>query len=301
MLKVFYGLGETQIDVTEICRTKLSQDGVARIPAGDMSRSLHMPDPLLNVVKEITIQLPNGEVQRFNDSKCVLVDFRNGTVSSFDNDAQTAMRILKAHHQDIHLLGGTMNDEVPEQLMAVRYMTGSERVLEIGGNIGRNSLIISKILTDSSQLVILESDPEIANALTNNLRVNGSRAHVEPSALSLRPLVQQGWNTFVSEDLPPGFKRIKTLSVAQLRDKYKIAFDTLVIDCEGAFFYILLDMPEILEGVKLIIMENDYTDMTCKRSVDQTLANHNFFPDYNEAGGFGPCQPWFFQVWRRTI
>lgn len=37
-------------------------------------------------------------------------------------------------------------------------------------------------------------------------------------------------------------------------------FDALAVDCEGAFYYILLDMPEILEHVKLIIIENDYHD-----------------------------------------
>ena len=41
--------------------------------------------------------------------------------------------------------------------MVVRYLKGNERVLEIGGNIGRNSLVISSILGKNSEnLVVLE-------------------------------------------------------------------------------------------------------------------------------------------------
>ena len=43
----------------------------------------------------------------------------------------------------------------------------------------------------------------------------------------------------------------------ELKNKYNINFDTLVLDCEGAFYYILMDMPEILENIKLIINEID--------------------------------------------
>jgi len=55
-----------------------------------------------------------------------------------------------------------------------------------------------------------------------------------------------------------GYKWVKTITYDDLKLKYKINFDTLVLDCEGAFYYILMDMPEILENIKLIIMENNY-------------------------------------------
>jgi len=55
-----------------------------------------------------------------------------------------------------------------------------------------------------------------------------------------------------------GYKWVKTITYDDLKLKYKINFDTLVLDCEGAFYYILMDMPEILKNIKLIIMENNY-------------------------------------------
>jgi len=87
----------------------------------------------------------------------------------------------------------------------------------------------------------------------------------------------------------------------ELYQKYNIKFDTLVIDCEGAFYYILQDMPEILNNINLIIMENDYNDFSHKIYIDNLLKANNFIIDYQQAGGRGPCYECFFQVWMRKI
>ena len=92
---------------------------------------------------------------------------------------------------------------------------------------------------------------------------------------------------------------MNTLTIDELMNKYNIDFDTLVLDCEGAFYYILMDMPEILNNIKLIIMENDYNDISNKNYVDEILKKHNFKVDYQEPGGWGPCCNNFFEVWKR--
>ena len=40
--------------------------------------------------------------------------------------------------------------------MVIRYLTGKEKVLEIGGNIGRNSMVIASII-DNNNFVSMES------------------------------------------------------------------------------------------------------------------------------------------------
>ena len=142
--------------------------------------------------------------------------------------------------------------------MAVKYLNGNEKVLEIGGNIGRNSLIIASILEDETNFVTLECDENIANQLTENRNLNNLKFHIESSALSNRKLIQRGWDTIPSDVLQNGFKWVNTITLDDLKTKYNIEFNTLVLDCEGAFYYILIDMPEILNNIKLIIMENDY-------------------------------------------
>jgi hypothetical protein len=73
-----------------------------------------------------------------------------------------------------------------------------------------------------------------------------------------------------------------------------------VLDCEGAFYYILMDMPELLNNINLIIMENDYWDISHKNYIDDVLVKHNFYRDYVEPGGWGPCCNNFFEVWKKV-
>jgi hypothetical protein len=95
-------------------------------------------------------------------------------------------------------------------------------------------------------------------------------------------------------------RNINTISLEHLKIKYNIEFDTLVLDCEGAFYYILMDMPDILKNINLIIMENDYHIMAHKEYVNFTLTQNNFYVDYTEAGGWGPCADRFFEVWKKS-
>ena len=188
--------------------------------------------------------------------------------------------------------------------MAVRYLRGKEKVLEIGGNIGRNSLVIASILEDSSNLVTLESDVNISKKLFENRDLNNMKFHIESSALSKRKLIQKGWETKPSETLEPNFKWVNTITLEQLKTKYNIKFDTLVLDCEGAFYYILMDMPEILDNINLIIMENDYLELEQKKYVDKILTNNNFKVEYQgkcpHCPPFLPCRNNFYEVWKKS-
>jgi len=134
---------------------------------------------------------------------------------------------------------------------------------------------------------VLESDSDIAQQLAKNRDLNLAKFAIEPRALSKRPLVQRGWDTYPSEECPEGYKRVNTITLEELREKYPIPFDTLVLDCEGAFCPILMDMPEILDGIQLIIMENDYQEISHKQYVDEVLASRGFVCHYAQAGGWG--------------
>ena len=203
-------------------------------------------------------------------------------------------------HSKLKIEYGSLNDELPEQKMVVKYLTGNEKVLEIGGNIGRNSLVIASILGNNNNFVTLESDPVISSQLKQNRDSNNMNFYIENSALSKRKLIQKGWDTIPSDTLLEGYKWINTITLDELKNKYNIEFNTLVLDCEGAFYYILMDMPEILNNINLIIMENDYWDISKKIYIDKILSENNFKVDYTESGGWGPCQNNFFEVWKKT-
>jgi hypothetical protein len=60
-----------------------------------------------------------------------------------------------------------------------------------------------------------------------------------------------------------------------------------------------MDIPQILNNINLIIMENDYYDISHKNYVDEVLKNNKFYLFYKESGGWGPCFGNFFEVWRK--
>jgi len=293
-----YGILGNNIDVTEICYTQLLRGSIITIPAGDHSRSKNFTDPVCGVLKSFfIINKDNIETEYDHDSRIDINITDETTIVTKHTDISKKLLNI---HKSLKIMHGTFLEELPEQLMAVRYLTGTEKVLEIGSNIGRNSLVIARILGNNSKnFVTMECDVEISEQLKSNRDLNNLDFHIESSALSMKKLIQTGWATMQSDVLLDGYKEVNTITLDNLHKKYNIPFDTLVLDCEGAFYYILMDMPEILNNVNLIIMENDYFDITHKEYIDDVLKKNNFYVDYSEGNGWGVCTDYFFQVWKR--
>ena len=290
-MKIYYGNDDLFIDVTTICLEKLTNNNTIVIPFGDCKRASYFTDPLYGIYKKIMIEV-NDQITEYDETAEI-------TINTLTNDITYNTHIIYDIHLNLKIKYGTFNEELPEQKMAAKYLKGKEKVLEIGGNIGRNSLIIASILENSSNLVSLESDVNIAKLLTENREFNNLNFNIESSALSNRKLIQKGWDTVPSDILKDGYSWVNTITLENLKNKYNIEFDTLVLDCEGAFYYILMDMPEILTGINLIIMENDYHDISHKNYIDDILLKNNFTVEYTESGGWGPCYNNFFEVWKR--
>ena len=294
-MRILYGTPDTSIDVTDICLTKLIIDNVIIIPYGDMNRAKYFTDPLVGVHKNMIITI-NDITSIYDEYTLIKINILDKTIYTESNT--DIVNRLNSIHSKLKIKYGHMNDELPEQKMVARYLTGSEKVLEIGGNIGRNSLVIASIV-ENSNFVVLECDIGIASQLLENRDLNNFKFYIESAALSNRKLIQKAWDTIPSDTLLNGYKWVNTITLEQLRNKYSIEFDTLVLDCEGAFYYILMDMPNILDNIRLIIMENDYHDITHKKYVDDILTKNNFRRNYVEQGGWGPCYHNFFEVWKR--
>lgn len=209
---------------------------------------------------------------------------------------------LSMIHNYTTIAHGSFREEFPEQVMATMFIKPDAKVLEIGGNIGRNSLVISRLLDNPKDLVVLESDPVSGEKLQYNFKINNIDSNLEISALSKSRLIQTGWDTtpLVTETIPDGWKEVETITYDNLLQKYNIVFDTIVADCEGALLYIFRDFPNILDGINTVIMENDYHTMEPKIEVDKKLTDEGFKCVYSQGGGWGPCEQFFFQVWQRS-
>ncbi len=291
---IYYGLLGNAIDVTNICYNNLLHNNTITIPYGDIFRSEYFTDPFHGIHKYVIIE-HNDVITKYDEYQIIHIDVNTNKINVIKES--DILEKLKTIHSKLLIKYGTMTDEFPEQIMATTYLTGSEKVLEIGGNIGRNSLVIASIVKND-QFVCLESDTDIAKQLIENRDINGFTFHVESSALSKNKLIQFGWNTIQSDILLDGYKWVNIISFDEIKTKYNIEFDTLIIDCEGAFYYILQDFPEILAHIKTIIMENDYFILDHKLYVDQVLKKNKFQRIYSKNGGWGPCEPNFFEVWK---
>ena len=200
-------------------------------------------------------------------------------------------------HARLSILHGNMHDEYQEQLMALKYIKPHHRVLEFGGNVGRNSLVIASILDDSSNLVTFECDPSTAKKLEENRDANRMRFHIETAALSNTRLQQKGWvsKTILNDTVESGWEEIATQTYTNFRSKPHAIepFDVLVVDCEGCIVPILEANREILDEVELVLIENDFVWPEKLQEQFDDLGFKNIYSrDYFDRVGF-------YQTWRK--
>jgi FkbM family methyltransferase len=146
-------------------------------------------------------------------------------------------------------------------MMSALFIDNNDRVLELGGNIGRNSLVIASMLANSKNLVVFESDPISAEILERNKNANGFKFTIHSKALSNKPLIQTGWDSRPlkeNEEIPEGWFTLDTMSISTLIILNPIPFNVLVCDCEGCLYHILKDEPTFLDMFNKVLLENDF-------------------------------------------
>lgn len=293
-MKLYYGIESNRIDITEKALELCKFNSILYIPCKYWDTLFG--DPIFGTHKCIYIEDNKSFI--CNDTQDIVYNMELKEV--YKVTIPNIREKLADIHSKLSLNHGSFKEEYPEQEIAVRFLKGHEKVLELGGNIGRNTLVIASLLHDSKNLVTLECDPISVKKLQENRDNNSFNFQIEPSALSKRKLLQKGWDTIASETLLDGYKEVETITYDELLEKYKIPFDTLVADCEGALYYIFSDMPEILDSINMIIMENDYHNVSHKEHVDSILLSYKFTRVYSEAGGWEPCYNRFYEVWKKV-
>lgn len=284
MTKVLYGKGDTYVDVTNRY--------LGYIPRTDESRSvLFGGDPLPGIEKEVRLIVDGTETV-----------YRVGDVRLPDN--------LAALHKKLTLKGGTFSDELDEQVMAALFLKRHHRVLEIGADVGTNSCIISSLC--DTPPVTVECNNAIESTLRYNLKNNGLSINLEMGALTKGQLIYRhttsgcriGQSTKYLEEgqpVPQGYGLIRSITYQYLVDKYH-KFDVVVADCEGAFYYIVKEFPEILDDIEMLIIENDYSTKGHKDYVDKQLIERGFIRIYRNILQFNYNvlhKNNFYEVWQK--
>lgn len=313
---IWYGVEGNYRDVTAKAWYHFWNDGFIRIPFGDAFRSSVFGDVAPYKLKQVVVVDPDGVSTVYSDSETIKFRAdRTGDEPSAENTHQTIHdAIIRTpagwdRLYDIHrrlFVSGDISAELSEQYMVARFLPSTATVLEIGANIGRNTMVIASILDDDTRLVTMETLPNIIPILEKQRSVNGFHFHIVNKALSSSTdLVQEHDNWLIRKQspeapLPSNQFRVPTVSWSELCLQFSpLVFDTLVLDCEGSFYHILHDFPTILDHIRLIIMENDYFEIAEKQFIDGVLSSKGFVRIYSEKGGWGPCADSFYEVWQK--
>lgn len=300
VIHIYYGNKQTRWDVTEICTQLLKKKNVITISNNDTIRSQYFSDQLAGVTKYVYV-VKDGHEYEYDNTATIYISLATSTIKikSEPNLSDIYFQLYDLYQQ-LKITYGTFDDKVPEQKMILKCFTGNETVLELGGNVGQKSLIIAK-LVQPNHLVSLESHAFRASKLEENKNLNQFSFFVENAALSQRTLITQDFQTIPSDVLLDGYQWVNTITWDALTTKYNLVFDTLVVNCNGAFYYVLMDTPEILTHLTLLVMTNDYDDIQQKNYVDSILAANRFYPVYVEVGGFrgGVCVQMYFEIWKK--
>ena len=145
-----------------------------------------------------------------------------------------------------------INIERPEQEMIAKFLPNDCCVLEMGGESGTTSLIVNKILKDPTKHVLVEPSVNSIPKLLKTQEIYKTKFQIAHGFVGRhREEHEKLWNEC---------KYRKMFDLPELESMVGQKFDVLIVDCEGAFYNILNDMPELLDTIKLIIIEMDGPD-----------------------------------------
>ena len=197
------------------------------------------------------------------------------------------------------------NQEMAEQRLSVEYLQGNEVCLEIGACIGRNTIVISECLNKNGFVYSIESNPRIFNRLEKSIR-DSKRVNIIISnkPISSKRMMVNGWSSITLDPegkVLDGWTEVQTQTLNQVKQQCRISnFNTLLLNCEGAFYHIIKDYKDIMDGVTKVFIENDFS---VKEHADYV---HNVFSFLGfkvaksvplKGGPDFPCKDYFWQVW----
>lgn len=181
--------------------------------------------------------------------------------------------------------------EKSEQDMAEKFIEPHDVVLELGARYGTVSCIIAKKLSDPFNLVAVEPQVEVQDALVKNRDANMCYFPIYKGFVSKRPIHLQdvGYGSTFHEGAHPAYPCI---SVEELQEKYNLKFDTIVADCEGGLEIFFDDHEFLYKQVKKVLMEKDRPEKCNYEKIHQKFLENGLQLIHSENGGF-------HEVWKR--
>lgn len=315
IMKLLYGSKDIWID----CTNKFLKNGKYIVPDTDDKRfEIIGTDPCPGVYKDILVIKNEQETVTLSRSEEHVITVEDSIVSisilsksyPIDNylGEGTHNKLVELQRKIQHKPGDFSN-EFPEQAMILTFLSPDAKVLEIGGNIGRSTAIIGKVIENGDgEAYVLETLKDPYNKNKSMCEKNNFKCTLINAALSEHNLVQSSWNTAIEGS--PGTKNwTKIPSITYENLKLQMGFEptTLILDCEGATTEILKSYPELMNSVDTVIIENDFRDKDDAEYVHNIFRNNGLvkkvsIPLREVVSGNVPnfpCSGYFFEVYKR--
>ena len=162
-----------------------------------------------------------------------------------------------------------------EQDLAAHFILPDDVVLELGARYGTVSCIISKILNNKNNLVAVEPDEVVWNALENNKFNNNCEFNIVKGFISNKKLGLDG-EGYGKTAVENNESTIPSYSLNDIQNKYNLKFNVLVADCEGFLETFFDENPTFYDNLRMIIFEADYPDKCNYDKIKNTLAEKKF-------------------------
>jgi FkbM family methyltransferase len=172
------------------------------------------------------------------------------------------------------------------RLMYTKWIPPTAHVLEVGARYGQTTCSLAEKLRANGTLTSVEADSRVWKALDDNLakhkcnfpKLNLIKGVVGPQPKVIVPEPISEYGTHTAPEKSATDKGLLGLvaqphSVKSLND----TIDTLAIDCEGCFATFLHENPELLDTLRLIVVESHYDQSPAEENeIKRLLASGNW-------------------------
>lgn len=171
-----------------------------------------------------------------------------------------------------------LNIERPEQELADKYIKETDIVLELGARFGSVSCVIESKLNDGKNLVVVEPDEKVWDALETNRKKNQCEFHIIKGFVSNKSFELEGggygvtFNKNKMSDIP-------SISLNDVQNKYNKKFNVLVADCEGFLEEFFDQYPWFYDQLRKILFEADYPEKCNYKKITDTLKEKGFIEE----------------------
>jgi hypothetical protein len=309
-MQFIYSKENIEFNISQkICFTPFDDVSVSNdyiiIPPRNKTMCMHIGIPFFADGGVLRAKDGNGKEMAFTNEEFVILKKNKSGIMEFINENATILATLQSS-----MVASEMMDhqDYAQQVIVSEYIKNDDRVLELGGIDTANvSAIIGKILLNNDDYIVYKPTNEEVQQTMARRDECQLTFQVDVGVVSSLPLVK---NFEIVKVLDPAlddketWKPMTTLSYQDVLSKYyhpqpniKKPNVLVVSNNKETCLLTLKDFPEMMDGVRCIILKNDFQMFTDLIETQRILKSNGFACDCR-VGAFSGTYQWnLFEAW----